>query len=142
MKICKGSFYLGTACGECEKCERERENFLISLANKSDSDYWVIYAKVHSRSEIYWWRHEGKGYTRDLDYAGIYSEQEAKQIAKSCGGDHIAIRRSDLRGLKFQTVLDLGFSDNFKIFKDIVSRNEPSPEDNQSPASQKEVVAG
>jgi len=92
----------------------------------SGSEPWVIYAKVHSHGEVYWWRPGSKGYTRNLECAGHYTEAEARSIEKGCESEHIAIRLSDLMPLHFQRVLDLGYGHNGETFKRILAQNDKS----------------
>ncbi len=84
---------------------------------------FVLYSKKWSNGIAVWWRPDGKGYTDNLDAAGDYTEAEARSIQAGCHGDAIAIRRSDLAGLKTRRVVDLGDANNRQDFERIKAQN-------------------
>lgn len=52
------------------------------------------------------WRPESKGYTADIDQAGLYSRDEALGIEKSTHGENVAFLADDLLGKAYR-VLEL-----------------------------------
>lgn len=54
---------------------------------------FYIFAKEHSakREHCLWWCPGSKGYTFDLNRAGLFTEAEAKEIEAEGHGDHVAV---------------------------------------------------
>lgn len=66
------------------------------------NDIWVI---LHVPDDL-WWRPDGKGYTKDLVAAGVYSKEEAQRRAKGRPSEDKAMSLDYvLQGLQEKTVL-------------------------------------
>lgn len=78
-----------------------------------NADEYVIYSPKHTKGEAIWWGPNESGYTRDLNRAGVYTEERAKEIERLSHRDAIAIKKCDaVAKLAGQLVVDLGFSIN------------------------------
>jgi len=76
------------------------ENASLRLATYSkgrlvdgETPRFYIFAKEHSTKcdHCLWWNPGAKGYTCDLNRAGLFTEAEAREIEADSHGDHVAI---------------------------------------------------
>ena len=63
---------------------------------------------------IAWWRNGGAGYTTDMNEAGRFSQDKAKEIISQSHGASFAIKQDDVRKLKTRTIVDTSDGENLK----------------------------
>jgi hypothetical protein len=91
------------------------------LGSTDGNDLFLIWCHEHERGgSVLWWRAQGKGYTSDIDEAGIYSRAEAEGQSRSRKSDEAvpvpAARRAIVRrcdGLRLrQAMQEAAFAAN------------------------------
>lgn len=86
----------------------------LERARSAEVDPWVVWSGAHAS----WWGPERKGYTQQLEHAGVYSIEEAKAIA---GMDaigrkpNVAMSRTDAQ--RFEMLISVTAREEFLELK-------------------------
>ena len=101
--------------------ERRLEVAKAGAKTSSPQAYYIL-SRERSNGTAYWWKPNQRGYTSDLNDAGLYGEDEARAIQRDSNGGDIAYR-SDLVStlLVVRRVVDMTEKGNAEFFAEAVS---------------------